>query len=123
MRVASPRELPAAAERIEALRCAGDEVVEETLTTHLFRSLCPVTSQPDWASIALHYRGRPIDRSGLLRYWVSYRTTQAFHESCVERMFTDLHHACAPEWMHLDARFALRGGLAIHPLRKSLQAP
>jgi len=115
--------VPPAAERIEALHCTGEEVLQETLCTHLFRSLCPVTSQPDWASIALHYRGPRIDRVGLLRYWVSYRTTQAFHESCVERMFSDLGRACRPEWMHLDARFALRGGLAIHPLRKSLQAP
>jgi len=115
--------VPSAAGRIEALRGTGEGVVQETLCTHLFRSLCPVTSQPDWASIALHYRGPRIDRVGLLRYWVSYRTTPGFHESCVERMFTDLDRACRPEWMQLEARFALRGGLAIHPLRKSLQAP
>jgi len=100
---------------------AEGDSIEETLTTHLFRSLCPVTRQPDWASLALTYRGPRIARDKLLRYWISFRSTQAFHESCVERMFMDLDRYCRPEWVELDARFALRGGLAIHPLRKSLQ--
>ena len=108
----------------ELLDGAGRGVlVDETLTTHLFRSLCPVTGQPDWASLALSYRGPRIDRASLLGYWLSFRETAAFHESCVERMFVDLTERCSLEWIDLEARFAPRGGLAIHPRRWSLHAP
>ena len=99
----------------------ASEPVEEALVTHLFRSLCPVTAQPDWASVSLRYRGPRIARDRLLLYWVSYRETRAFHEVCVERMFADLQVYCRPEWLEIDARFALRGGLAIHPSRKGLR--
>jgi len=97
--------------------CGADEPADETLVTHLFRSLCPVTAQPDWASVSVSYRGMSIDSRALLRYLVSFRETQAFHEACVERILADVREHCRPQALTVEARFAFRGGLAIHPLR------
>ena len=71
--------------------------MEESLVSDLLRSNCPVTGQPDWGSVQIRYRGRPIDREGLLRYLVSFRTHNEFHEQCVERIYIDLMARCAPE--------------------------
>ncbi len=94
---------------------------DEHLVSHLFRSNCPVTGQPDWASVSLQYRGPPIDHASLLRYWLSFRFVREFHEQCVERMYTDIARCCAPEWFAVQARFTRRGGLDIHPLRASAE--
>ena len=94
----------------------------ETLRTDLFRSLCPVTGQPDFASIAITYRGPRIDRAGLLRYLVSYRCHAGFHEHCVERIFVDLMAACRCQALSVYARFTRRGGLDINPFRFSADA-
>lgn len=91
--------------------------VEEALVTHLFRARCPVTGQPDWASVQVRYRGRPIDRAGLLRYLVSYREHPGFHEACVERIFHDLQTRCHPLGLMVYARFLRRGGIDINPWR------
>ncbi len=96
---------------------AGARPVEEALVTHLFRSRCPVTGQPDWASVQVRYRGIPIDRAGLLRYLVSYREHAAFHEACVERMFVDVQQRCRPLGLLVHARFLRRGGIDINPWR------
>ncbi len=93
--------------------------VTECLSTHLFRSNCPVTGQPDWATVSLHYRGPRIDSVGLLRYWLSFRHVREFHEQCVERMYADIAQRCSPYWFAVQARFTRRGGLDIHPLRAS----
>ena len=98
---------------------AGDDVVEERLYSHLLRSLCPVTGQPDWATVWLHYRGRAIDRSALLRYLLAFRNHHEFHEQCVERMFHDIHCACAPQQLHLQGFYTRRGGLDINPFRST----
>lgn len=105
-----------AAPRADLLQTGGG-VIEETLSTRLFRSLCPVTGQPDWASVVLHYRGAPIDHAGLLRYCVSYRTHPDFHEACVERIFCDVMARCAPAGLSVYARFLRRGGIDINPWR------
>ena len=91
--------------------------LEEALVTHLFRSKCPVTGQPDWASVQIRYRGTPIDRAGLLRYLVSFREHADFHEACVERMFTDIQQRCMPLELLVYARFLRRGGIDINPWR------
>lgn len=96
---------------------ARARAVEEALVTRLFRSRCPVTGQPDWASVQIRYRGRPIDRAGLLRYLVSYRDHADFHEACVERMFTDIQQQCRPFALLVYARFLRRGGIDINPWR------
>jgi 7-cyano-7-deazaguanine reductase len=94
-----------------------DAVVEEKLVTHLFKSNCPVTGQPDWASLQVHYHGPRLDRAGLLRYLVSFREHADFHEHCVERIFQDLHQRCAPDKLSVYARYTRRGGLDINPFR------
>jgi 7-cyano-7-deazaguanine reductase len=95
----------------------GGAVVEEALTTHLFRSVCPVTGQPDIASLRIAYRGPAIDREALLRYLVSYRCHAGFHEHCVERIFVDVVTRCGAERLTVLARFTRRGGLDINPFR------
>ncbi|MHB1057134.1 MAG: NADPH-dependent 7-cyano-7-deazaguanine reductase QueF [Rhodanobacter sp.] len=96
--------------------------VAETLVSHLLRSNCPVTGQPDWGSVQIAYRGAPIDHAGLLRYLVSFRTHNEFHEQCVERIFVDLTRRCAPQQLSVYARYTRRGGLDINPFRSSTPA-
>ena len=96
---------------------AGREIVEETLHSHLLKSNCLVTSQPDWGSVVIHYRGPRLDREKLLRYLISFRQHNEFHEQCIERIFTDLKHFCAPEKLTVHARYTRRGGLDINPFR------
>ena len=93
--------------------------VAETLVSHLLRSNCPVTGQPDWGSVQIAYRGAPIDHAGLLRYLVSFRNHNEFHEQCVERIFVDLTQRCAPSQLSVYARYTRRGGLDINPFRSS----
>jgi 7-cyano-7-deazaguanine reductase len=99
------------------LLVASGAVTGETVCTRLFRSLCPVTGQPDWASVVLHYRGPAIEHAGLLRYLVSYRQHPDFHEACVERIFSDVLARCAPQGLSVYARFLRRGGIDINPWR------
>lgn len=104
---------------------AADETVEETLYSDLLKSNCPVTGQPDWATVQIDYRGGRIERAGLLRYIISFREHQDFHEHCVERMFVDISERCRPEYLSVYARYTRRGGLDINPFRSSRagQAP
>jgi 7-cyano-7-deazaguanine reductase len=96
--------------------------VTETLVSHLLRSNCPVTGQPDWGSVQIAYRGAPIDHAGLLRYLVSFRNHNEFHEHCVERIFVDLTRSCEPQQLSVCARYTRRGGLDINPFRSSTPA-
>jgi 7-cyano-7-deazaguanine reductase len=95
------------------------QVVEESLSSRLLKSNCPVTGQPDWGSVQIRYRGRPIDRAALLAYIVSFREHAEFHEHCVERIFTDVMAACRCEALTVYARYTRRGGLDINPWRSS----
>lgn len=95
------------------------ENVEETLYSHLLKSNCLVTGQPDWAMVVIRYRGKPIDRAGLLRYIVSFRNHNEFHEQCVERIFSDIREHCQPEVLAVHARYTRRGGLDINPFRST----
>ena len=106
-----------------ALLTVHGDVVTETLASRLFRSVCPVTAQPDIASVQLSYRGPRIDREGLLRYLVSYRCHAGFHEHCVERIFTDVAARCGCEQLTVLARFTRRGGLDINPFRTNAGVP
>ncbi len=105
----------------ELLRNRPGDVVEETLCSRLLKSNCPVTGQPDWASVQIRYRGQPIDRESLLRYVISFRQHAEFHEHCVERIFTDIMQACAPEQLTVYARYTRRGGLDINPWRSNVE--
>jgi 7-cyano-7-deazaguanine reductase len=99
------------------------QVEDETLVSHLLKSNCPVTGQPDWASLQIRYGGPRIERAGLLRYIVSYREHAGFHEQCVERIYTDLVARCAPARLQVYARYTRRGGLDINPFRSSSPLP
>lgn len=101
------------------LTAAAGEEAEETLLSHLLRSNCPVTGQPDWASVQIAYAGPRLDRAGLLRYLVSFRQHSDFHEHCVERIFCDIQSRCAPRRLSVYARYTRRGGLDINPFRSS----
>lgn len=105
------------------LRGAGDssQVVEETLFSHLLKSNCLVTSQPDWGSLLVRYRGPKIDEAALLRYLVSFRQHNEFHEQCVERVFVDLLRFCHPQQLTVYARYTRRGGLDINPFRSNFE--
>lgn len=94
---------------------AGGPVVSETLMSHLLKSKCLITHQPDWGSVQIRYRGARIDREALLRYLVSFRQHNEFHEQCVERIFCDLMQFCRPETLTVYARYTRRGGLDINP--------
>ena len=98
---------------------SGDEVVNETLVSHLLKSNCPVTGQPDWGSVQIRYSGRRIDRESLLKYIVSFRRHTEFHEHCVERMYCDIWNALRPESLFVMALYTRRGGLDINPWRSS----
>lgn len=94
-------------------------VFEGMLVSHLLKSNCPVTGQPDWGSIYIDYKGAHIDEKTLLTYLVSLRTHQDFHEQCVERTFWDIWTQCQPESLTVYARYVRRGGLDINPMRSS----
>lgn len=99
------------------LHAATDDIAEEWLYSELLKSNCPVTGQPDWATVVIGYRGPRIDRAGLLRYLVSFRDHCEFHEQCVERIHIDIAARCRPEWLSVEARYTRRGGLDINPWR------
>lgn len=103
----------------ELLQTVRGEVVSEKLHSNLLRSRCPVTSQPDWATVEIHYRGPKINRPQLLAYLVSFREHDEFHEHCVERIFSDLASRCQPESLTVYARYTRRGGLDINPWRSN----
>lgn len=97
--------------------------IEQCLVSHLLKSNCPVTGQPDWASIQIRYQGRPILEEGLLRYLIGFRQLGEFHEHCVETIFTDIKRQCKPEKLSVYARYTRRGGLDINPFRTDHNAP
>jgi 7-cyano-7-deazaguanine reductase len=98
---------------------AGAVTVRQTHHTHLFRSVCPVTGQPDWASIMVQYVGHRIPPESLLRYLVSFRSHAAFHETTIEQIFVDIIQRCAPEHLTVYGRFLRRGGIDINPFRST----
>lgn len=99
---------------------AGSEIVEETLVSHLLKSNCLITNQPDWGSVMIRYKGPRIAREALLRYLVSFRQHNEFHEQCVERIFNDVMRFCHPEALTVYARYTRRGGLDINPWRTNV---
>ncbi|RRV07278.1 NADPH-dependent 7-cyano-7-deazaguanine reductase QueF [Pseudomonas sp. v388] len=103
----------------ELLRCDASRVVEESLHSHLLKSNCPVTSQPDWGSVVVQYRGAVLDHASFLEYIVSFRQHSDFHEQCVERIFLDLQCLLKPEHLTVYARYVRRGGLDINPYRST----
>ncbi|MEG2999614.1 MAG: NADPH-dependent 7-cyano-7-deazaguanine reductase QueF [Comamonas sp.] len=106
--------------RPELLRAETESApISETLVSHLLKSNCLVTGQPDWGSVQIEYTGPAIDQERLLQYIVSFRNHNEFHEQCVERMFTDIWRQCQPIKLSVYARYTRRGGLDINPFRTS----
>jgi 7-cyano-7-deazaguanine reductase len=97
--------------------------IEQCLVSHLLKSNCPVTGQPDWASVQIRYHGRPILEEGLLRYIIGFRQLGEFHEHCVETIFTDIKRQCKPEKLSVYARYTRRCGLDINPFRTDHNSP
>jgi 7-cyano-7-deazaguanine reductase len=95
----------------------GEAAVEETFVSHLLKSNCLVTGQPDWASVQIRYTGPQIDQESLLKYLIGFREHNEFHEQCVERIFTDILRQCKPHKLAVYARYTRRGGLDINPWR------
>ncbi|MCP3966318.1 MAG: NADPH-dependent 7-cyano-7-deazaguanine reductase QueF [Lentisphaerae bacterium] len=95
----------------------SDEICDETLNSNLLKSNCLVTGQPDWGSVVIHYQGHKINRENLLKYIISFRSHNEFHEHCVERIFCDIMKQCRPNMLTVYAKYTRRGGLDINPLR------
>lgn len=101
----------------------SNDEVEETLRSDLLKSNCLITNQPDWASIVIQYKGAKICQEGLLRYLISFRQHNEFHEQCVERVFCDINNLLKPKFLSVYARYTRRGGLDINPYRCSDDTP
>lgn len=104
---------------------SSDSQTTEYLVSHLLKSNCLITNQPDWATIYIQYSGKKIDHAILLKYLISFRQHNEFHEQCVERVYCDLQKLCQLDELTVFARYTRRGGLDINPFRSShiLQAP
>ena len=107
------------APRADLLSCDSNRLVEEGVYSHLLKSNCPVTGQPDWGTVVIKYRGAALNHRSLLAYLVSFRQHADFHEQCVERIFLDLQQLLQPEYLNVNARYVRRGGLDINPYRST----
>lgn len=99
----------------------NNKLVEETLVSHLLKSNCLITNQPDWATLYINYKGAEISHEQLLKYIISFRQHNEFHEQCVERIFNDILQLCSPEKLTVYARYTRRGGLDINPFRSNFE--
>ncbi|WP_414830054.1 NADPH-dependent 7-cyano-7-deazaguanine reductase QueF [Alteromonas sp. H39] len=106
-----------------ALLKTANHTTKEKLVSHLLKSNCLITSQPDWATIQIHYEGPAIDHASLLKYLISFRQHNEFHEQCIERVFCDILEQCQPEKLTVNARYTRRGGLDINPFRSNFEKP
>ncbi len=104
----------------ELLNIVDLDADDEVLYSDLFRSNCPVTGQPDWASIEIRYTGKKISEPSLLQYLISYREHQGYHEECAERIFRDIMLRCAPSELRVGMNFLRRGGLDINVYRSTV---
>lgn len=106
-----------------SLLYSEQDEAEETLYSELLKSNCLITSQPDWATLVVKYSGKKICREGLLKYIVSFRQHNEFHEQCVERIFCDILKQCSVDKLSVYARYTRRGGLDINPFRSNFEMP
>lgn len=103
------------------LKAESNNIVTETLFSNLLRSNCLITGKPDWGSVKIEYTGRKICKKGLLKYLISYREHQGFHEQCVEQIFTEIGNILKPEKLLVEARYTRRGSLDINPIRTNFK--
>lgn len=95
--------------------------VEETVRTNLLRTLCPVTGQPDHASVMIRYQGEQINHQELFAYLMSLRMHRGFHEQCVEMIYSDIKTRLKPDRLEVAAAFTRRGGIDINPVRSDFE--
>jgi 7-cyano-7-deazaguanine reductase len=108
--------------RVEpAFLCIEQDEISEILYSDLLKSNCLITNQPDWGSVQITYTGKKINREGLLKYLVSFRNHNEFHEQCIERIFVDIMNYCKPTSLTVYGRYTRRGGLDINPYRSTEQ--
>jgi len=104
------------------LKTVDGPTVEQTLVSHLLKSNCLITNQPDWGSVLIRYKGKHINEASLLQYIVSFRNHNEFHEQCVERIFCDIKKHCQPQSLTVMARYTRRGGIDINPFRSDFES-
>ena len=91
-----------------------------TFYSNLLRSNCPVTNQPDWGTLAVSITSdKAFDEASMLRYILSFRQHNGFHEQCVEQIFADLSKHYEPSELMVRAWYTRRGGIDINPCRVS----
>ena len=91
-----------------------------TFYSNLLRSNCPVTNQPDWGTLAVSITtNKAVDEASMLRYVLSFRQHNGFHEQCVEQIFADLSQYYEPSELMVRAWYTRRGGIDINPCRVS----
>jgi 7-cyano-7-deazaguanine reductase len=95
------------------------EIAEETLYSNLHKTNCLITSQPDWATLIISYKGLKIDHSSLLEYIISFRNEDMFHEHSVEKILSELLSSGKFEKLTVYARYTRRGGIDINPIRST----
>ncbi|VFP79815.1 NADPH-dependent 7-cyano-7-deazaguanine reductase QueF [Candidatus Erwinia haradaeae] len=98
-----------------------NNIVTEQLISHIFKSNCLITQQPDWATVQINYHGNKINYTGLLHYLISYRQHNEFHEHCTERIFYDILKYCKPSQLSVYLRYTRRGGIDINPWRSNIE--
>lgn len=83
------------------------------IDTPEFTCLCPITGQPDFATIQLEYIAdqRCLELKSLKLYFWSYRDQGAFHEAVTNQILSDLVAAISPRFMRVNAEFNVRGGI------------
>ncbi len=103
----------------QSLLHTENSIVDEILYSNLLKSNCLVTNQPDWGSVLISYKGKKINWAGLLKYIISFRNHNEFHEQCIERIFMDIMQYCQPNELTVYGRYTRRGGLDINPYRST----
>ncbi|MBS9779874.1 MAG: NADPH-dependent 7-cyano-7-deazaguanine reductase QueF [Moraxellaceae bacterium] len=103
----------------QMLTTASDTISKQSYHSHLLRSNCPVTNQPDWGTVQIDITSAEIDKASLLEYILTYRQHNGFHEQCVEQIFADLTQKFAPTQLMVRAWYTRRGGIDINPCRVS----
>ena len=84
-----------------------------------FRSICPVTSQPDWGNIYIYSSSNTLNKKEIYNFLFSLRNHGGFHENCVEKIFLYIKETFSIDHLEICGRFLRRGGIDINPIRSS----
>lgn len=105
---------------VDNIDLASNNAKPHTFYSNLLRSNCPVTNQPDWGTLAVSITSnKAVDEASMLRYILSFRQHNGFHEQCVEQIFADLSQRYEPSELMVRAWYTRRGGIDINPCRVS----